>query len=453
MSNIAKKPFVSVAIKYTHFKTMSDTRTIPPASLAVGTGWDVSSHLSVPTDLLKRVTRERKYVIERIEKCSRDDGATKEHMLEVLMEARKDLERIGNLERQALRMARCRVEYCIGHLFLSHRYDEEKKLRRNGMDAPMVSQRIDDFTYVDVLIQDYIARHGYKDTLACMERREMDMNKCHTSDLVDGILYEELNLLVESLEKKDCSKALEWCKVHRSKLKKMKSSLMFQLHVQEFVQILRLGGNTKENKAKAIAYAKTHLSPYATTYPDDFQRAASLLVLQDILPESSTCVTLFNENRWHDLVSQVRQEFLTLHGVALTSPLETYLKAGISSLKTPEGMHDYDEYRVDSNRRISISASRDNPLRHPRIHKMAVSLPSAKRTVSKLVCPVTGMIMEGANAPMVLPNGYVYGKLALEGGYLECRNDAQAGNATVSVKCPCTGDIFRRTNVRRAYIV
>ena len=79
------------------------------------------------------------------------------------------------------------------------------------MDAPMVSQRIDDFTYVDVLIQDYIARHGYKDTLACMERREMDMNKCHTSDLVDGILYEELNLLVESLEKKDCSKALEWC--------------------------------------------------------------------------------------------------------------------------------------------------------------------------------------------------------------------------------------------------
>lgn len=440
---------------------MNDTRVIPPALIAVGTGWDVSSHLSVPSDLLKRVTRERKYIIERIEKCSHDATMTKEKMVEILYKAREDLGRIGNLERQALHMARCRAAYIVRHVLSSHAYSEEKKKIKGGMDTEMLSPlRKDGLSYVHVLIQDYIARQGFVGTLSrMMEEKEgtMDDGSCHRSDLVDCHLYAELNQLVKSLEKsRDCRMALEWCRVHQSKLKKMQSSLMFRLHIQEFVQLLRLGGNSKENKAKAIGYAKTHLSPYAKAYPDDFQRAASLLVLRDILPESSTCLELFDQNRWDDLVSQLRCEFLTLHGLALSSPLETYLKAGIASLKTPESMHDYDNDLKEATRK-NTSASRDNPLRHPVVHKMAMSLPYAKRTVSKLVCPVTGMIMEGANAPMVLPNGYVYGNMALEGGLLEYRQgisgDDLKATKTSKIQCPCTGDIFTRDDVRRAYIV
>ena len=431
---------------------MNENKNIPPASIATGTGWEVSSHLSVPSDLLKRVTRERKYVIERIQKYSKDITVTRERMREVLIAAKKDLERIGNVERQALQMARCRVGYIIDQLVSSHMYDEEKKRRNNGMDGDMPSRSMDSLTYVDVLVQDYVARCGYTGTLSCLEKKGTEVEGCgSSSDLIDGMLYTELSQLVESLEKKrDCGKALEWCKTHRVKLKKMQSSLMFHLHVQEFVQILRAGGDSKENKNKAITYAKTYLSPYATTYPDEFQRAASLVVLRDILPESSTCSELFGEDRWQSLVSQLRHEFFTLHGVALSSPLETYLKAGISALKTPESMND--EYTKDVGRK-STSSSRDNPLRHPLVHKMAMSLPCAKRTVSKLVCPVTGMIMEGTNAPMVLPNGYVYGNLALQGGFLECRNEAHMADASQLVQCPCTGETFPRSDVRRAYIV
>jgi hypothetical protein len=140
----------------------------------------------------------------------------------------------------------------------------------------------------------------------------------------------------------------------------------------------------------------------------------------------------------------------------------------------------------------------DDPLRHPVIRRLAAAVPSSKRTVSKLVCPVTGIVMEGNNEPVALPNGYVYGSLAVYGGLLDWNGgrqaDASAGgrataatataatataatadspNAAMSspsslsspssrspdrglatrILCPCTGDSFSMDQVRKLFIV
>ena len=133
----------------------------------------------------------------------------------------------------------------------------------------------------------------------------------------------------------------------------------------------------------------------------------------------------------------------------------------------------------------------DDPLRHPVIKRLAAAVPSSKRTVSKLVCPVTGIVMEGNNEPVALPNGYVYGSLAVYGGLLDWNGgrqaDASAGaratatatataatadspNAAMSslsspssrspdrglatrILCPCTGDSFSMDQVRKLFIV
>ena len=139
----------------------------------------------------------------------------------------------------------------------------------------------------------------------------------------------------------------------------------------------------------------------------------------------------------------------------------------------------------------------DDPLRHPVIRRLAAAVPSSKRTVSKLVCPVTGIVMEGNNEPVALPNGYVYGSLAVYGGLLDWNGrqaDASAGgratatataatadspNAAMSspsslsspsspsspssrspdrglttrILCPCTGDAFSMDQVRKLFIV
>jgi hypothetical protein len=135
-----------------------------------------------------------------------------------------------------------------------------------------------------------------------------------------------------------------------------------------------------------------------------------------------------------------------------------------------------------------VNQQNDDPLRHPVIHALAASVPFSKRTVSKLVCPVTAIVMEGNNQPVVLPNGYVYGSLAVYEGLLDWNGDgdggvgrdghggedsrsraarthraqnalAEAGGAPSAsepakkIQCPCTGDIFSVDQVRRLYIV
>lgn len=333
--------------------------------------------------------------------------------------------------------------------------------------------------------------------------------------------------MVSIEERHSCTEVLAWCARNAAKLKKMRSGLVFQLHVQEFVQMLdgdsaegSLSTETTDSlltrKHRAMAYAKKHLSPYAEVYPAEFQRAAGLLVLRDILPESSSCVELFAARRWHDISALLRRDYFRIHGLSLTSSLETHLSCGIAALQVsgredavvggvacgggavfangsaaarapnttaassqPSQSMDADiDIEIDietppttSNQPLPqqnimhgrVNQQNDDPLRHPVIQKLAATVPFSKRTVSKLVCPVTGIVMEGNNQPVVLPNGYVYGSLAVYEGLLSDWNDADnAGDAgagddgpsrSTRIQCPCTGDTFSMDQVRKLFIV
>ena len=489
--------------------------------------------LTVPTDSLKRITRERKYAIEEAGKCLRDNdndsdvARTAERLKRIRERFRETYER----EHACLQKLQARVAFVTENVLEKARNaggrrgdehaehaehaDENPPTRTNGSDPT------DATPYVDVLIQEYVARQGYTQTLRVLQRPRPEFLPL----LIDVEQYEELNRLVASIEEgHSCEAVLAWCGKHAAKLKKMQSGLVFQLHVQEFVHMLeegrrRDGGSETAMAAstaastarhKAIAYAKKHLSPYAEAYPDEFQRAAGLLVLRDILPESSPCVELFAERRWHDISTLLRRDYFTIHGLSLTSPLETHLTCGIAALQvsskegasegaatngnvgapTPREARDVADSRrmdVDGNGEGSGAASaispaghimqgrvnqqNDDPLRHPVIQKLAATVPSSKRTVSKLVCPVTGIVMEGNNQPVALPNGYVYGSLAVYDGLLDWNDARDAEPATTAttatttattttatatatrIQCPCTGDTFSMDEVRKLFIV
>ena len=74
----------------------------------------------------------------------------------------------------------------------------------------------------------------------------------------------------------------------------------------------------------------------------------------------------------------------------------------------------------------------------------AEGLPYAKHVQSKLVCSVTREIMNEANPPMVLPNGYVYSSKAVQ------LIMAENGGKMV---CPKTKSVYQSDELRRAYIV
>lgn len=53
----------------------------------------------------------------------------------------------------------------------------------------------------------------------------------------------------QSLADHDTSKCLAWCHDNRSKLRKLKSSMEFNLRIQEFIELIRI-----DQKMEAVRY-------------------------------------------------------------------------------------------------------------------------------------------------------------------------------------------------------
>ena len=51
-------------------------------------------------------------------------------------------------------------------------------------------------------------------------------------DLVDVHIFSEANIIVDGLARQDCSAALQWCTLHRARLRKIRSKLEFRLRIQ-----------------------------------------------------------------------------------------------------------------------------------------------------------------------------------------------------------------------------
>lgn len=56
----------------------------------------------------------------------------------------------------------------------------------------------------------------------------------------------------------------------------------------------------------------------------------------------------------------------------------------------------------------------ENPLSHEEVQALVQGLPHSKHIHSQWVCPITKALMDENNPPMVLPNGYVYSRQAME---------------------------------------
>jgi macrophage erythroblast attacher len=106
------------------------------------------------------------------------------------------------------------------------------------------------------------------------------------------------------------------------------------------------------------------------------------------------------------------------------------MQAGLTALKCPLS---YKE-----------NCTKEDPLHLPEFKTLAQNLPWAKHVKSKLVCSISKAVMDDSNPPLVLPNGYVYSRAALESMALEHNG---------KVICPSTGEAFDYKACNQAYIV
>ena len=76
--------------------------------------------------------------------------------------------------------------------------------------------------------------------------------------------------------------------------------------------------------------------------------------------------------------------------------------------------------------------------------ELATGLPFALQPHSRLVCRVTQTVMDENNPPVVLPNGFVYSRRAIE-QMVSARNG--------EIKCIETHEIFTIDEVKQVFII
>eukprot|EP00741_Cyanophora_paradoxa_P009159 tig00001471_g8870.t1 len=273
-------------------------------------------------------------------------------------------------------------------------------------------------TRLDRILVDHMLREGFY-TSAQLLAKEGGI-----AELVDVEIFLASKKVIESLKRHECDAALAWCSENKAKLKRIKSNLEFRLRLQEYVELLRAG-----RLMDAIAYSRKHLAPSAGTYMKEIQQAmAALAFLRD--PHNSQYAFLFEEGRWGELVGEFKRDMYQLHSLPTDSLLSITLQAGLSSLKTPMC---YQEENKNGN----------CPVCQDPMNRLAEKLPFSHHIHSSLVCRITGEVMDEHNPPVVLPNGHVYSRVAVE-------EMAAASDGVVT--CPRTGAPFRIEQVRKVFI-
>ena len=291
--------------------------------------------------------------------------------------------------------------------------------RLDYLSKPSSPEEVEKFERerLDRILVDYLLRESLTESgLAVLKNAALE-------ELVDVDIFLETQTIASTLEKRDCGSALVWCAENAGRLKKMKSSLEFNLRVQEFVEQVRSG-----KLLDAVQYARMHLAPWSSIYSKQFYEAMGVLVFGP----GTKCERYrkyFAPARWDELVGWFKHDCFRLHNLTTESLLSVHLQAGLSVLNSHR----------DSTEEVNI----EDPMQLKQFQTLAAGLPRAKHLHSKIRCWLTKQVMTDENPPLLLPNGMVYSRKGLESMAL-----ADAGWIT----CPRTGYRCKLEQAERLYI-
>ncbi|XP_030764152.1 E3 ubiquitin-protein transferase MAEA isoform X1 [Sitophilus oryzae] len=274
---------------------------------------------------------------------------------------------------------------------------------------------------LDRMVVEYFLRNGfYNAAIKLAERSEI---KEYTN--ID--IFLNSREVEKSLASHETQKCLAWCHDNKSKLRKLKSTMEFNIRVQEFVELIR-----KDRRMDAIKHARKYFPSFEDEHLVTIQKVMALLAFSvgTTLPDYAV---LFDMRRWDKLIEQFRQENYKLFQLSSQSVFTVTLQAGLSALKTPQCYSENNENRNPA-----------CPVCQEDLNKLADPLPFAHCSQSRLYCHITGLPLNENNQPMMLPNGYIYGEQALE--VMAKENNGQ-------IICPKTKEIFPFKKVEKVYVM
>ncbi|KAL9890262.1 E3 ubiquitin-protein transferase Katazuke isoform 1-T1 [Glossina fuscipes fuscipes] len=280
---------------------------------------------------------------------------------------------------------------------------------------------------IDRMVVEHLLRMGYYKTA---ERLASQSNIQHLTNLDIFHVSREVE---NDLANYKTTKCVLWCIDNKSKLRKINSNIEFDLRVQEFVELIR-----KNLRAEAVMHARKHFPAFEKTQIKEICECMALLAYQPdttIEPYKS----LFGMKRWKELVIKFRNENYRLFQLSTQSLLTVAIQAGLSALKTPQC--------------YSITCKNLNcPVCQEDFNQIAKHLPYSHCVQSRLICSlvcilyfcrITGLPLNEHNLPMMLPNGQIFGQLALP--------EITKENGTVL--CPITNTKFSNPKIEKVFVM
>ncbi|KAJ1974014.1 GID complex subunit containing RING finger motif [Dimargaris xerosporica] len=310
--------------------------------------------------------------------------------------------------------------------------DEEEFIRRSKLRAQHLNALYEISSYespeyqswsrtrLSRFLVDYMLRKGYHESAVQLAKTEQ------IEAFADLELFQQAAQIEKSLAAQSCAECLQWCSDNKVALRKIKSSLEFDLRLQEFIELAR-----RRQIQSAITYVRKHLVPWIDTHAKQVEQAMGLLAFN---PKTSCepYKRLFDPERWQALIQHFREANYALHALPEPAPLHLTLQTGLSAFKTHQCNH-----QIDTNINCPVCQKET-------LGKLAQTLPFSHHVNSTLVCRVTGEIMNEDNPPMRLPNGRVYSLKALQ---------ELASEHKGKVVCPLTSQVFSMADAKKMYIL
>lgn len=239
---------------------------------------------------------------------------------------------------------------------------------------------------LDRMIVEHLLRLGY------YESAERLADRTHIRDLTNVDIFRVSRDVEADLRSHKTAKCAAWCADNKSKLRKISSTIEFQLRVQEFVELIR-----SDKRLEAVMHARRTFAAFEAEQMPEIRQCMGLLAFP-VHTEMEPYRSLFDKSRWTDLVLKFRSENYRLFQLSSQSVLGVAVQAGLSALKTPQCYS-------------QCSKNLNCPVCQQNFNEMAEHLPFSHCAQSRLICRLTGEPLNEHNLPMMLPNGQVYGQM------------------------------------------
>ncbi|XP_064114490.1 LOW QUALITY PROTEIN: E3 ubiquitin-protein transferase MAEA-like [Macrobrachium nipponense] len=429
------KPFIGI-LGIERLVTMADVTSIEHPTLKVP--YDVlNKKFRVAQKTLDREACQVTSAVSELEKVLFTDNRSASNIssllggvVEKLTNFKRKAEEATQDETECGRVVKRRVDHLKEHDSLSPSVVAEWKRTR-----------------LDRLLVEYLLRAG------CYSTATKLASARGTEGLTNLDVFLVAREVEQSLACRDTSKCLSWCHDNRSKLRKLNSSLEFNVRMQEFIELIK-----NDRTIEAIKHARKYLNCHDPAHVPSVQRCMALIAFP-----ASTDVSPYNELlsdvRWDELIEQFRAENLKLYQLSSQSAFSVVVQAGLSALKTPhcyrenfwkQKLKDKNSQERSPNdvdhfcKKGATGHNPDCPVCQPALNALASPLPFAHCSQSRLVCHISGEQLNENNQPLMLPNGHVYGQKALQ---------QMADENNGSIVCPRTRQTFNISEAEKVFVM